>query len=1144
MPSEDLNSTPIELFNAGSKIYCFGTKQIIVINSSTGDVISTIPLTNSGSYYAQNFLNICPKNRLITGNVNTNRLYCADLLNNFYVIDMVTDQILLTHSIPAYSDQLSTSVAYDETGDMVYWLVNSWEGSAGTQINAYNGTTGAYVSQRFFDEEIIDIMSEAGYLFITYSNNVSKLDPQTLATTQIHTIGIFHQFTKMFRLNDNEFAVEKRMQYLDNYLEIFDMNLTEPIQTLPFALISSYNDITVTTQNERFILLCRHSNGDSRLFFMIKDNNNEYIIEDNLPMLNYYLITLSEISETGYVYVGGGDYLGGINAHYNTIDYSDEIDGCCSYNLTTVSDAENIWVFSANPKEGTISRHNNICTLDNITQTAFKTNTACYNPVEEKMYFVNSRINFERSRLAIIDCSTDEVITTIGLGKYLTEAVYNELSNDVFVAGKKSNEVYVVDGVNDELTHTISLPGSPTHLFSYQNYIFCGTVTAIYIIDIDDNYSYTTILLTFNESSERCKEFEMNEDNNRLYALYDAANSTFNVEIDLNTNNLHQTHEFDMLKGADIEYDNINDLVYIVNSFIPQFYVYDPDDFSLLTTVDYHTPTIFYDLEMEIDYLRNKVYLTYEVLQGDRSVSIIDCDDYSFETMDINAAKSSQAFNPINEQVYHYNIATNEDNRNEIFYGVLDCLDDENMDDVYSGNLLNRNYSIHSNFDKIKPLVNAGQNKIYWPNGDFSNISVIDCHTDKLDLYAGWTWLSFPRIERTDNDAFETIPVLQRIECFPVGLRLNGLINNIPIYKEYDPIEFPHWTGSLNYVVSTSGYKLYIDYQGGMTSEIDLYGAKLDPETEMTLEPIFENWIGYFLEQSQDPWDALGGQEWVDENLQMIKTQFWTTIKECNQGDEECVWRTDGRITPFEYGDMIILVTDKENAITLQWASPVQPPSSMSIPQPEYFSYEEKSDYIPMYMEFDSSSDIQEIAVIADGEYKGAAVRLEGDTIVELNAYLEGTPTGTPLEFETWNGFKASNIKDNYLVFDNQLQTNVKRQIYAGENRQYYVISLREGEEFNIPENISEAYCRPNPFTGETTITFRLNKSQNTKVEIFNLSGKSIKTMMEGEFPAGLYNLEWKGNNTEGNKVKEGVYFYRINCGDKEVISGKIVKIK
>jgi len=38
----------------------------------------------------------------------------------------------------------------------------------GTKIIAYNGTTGAFVSQRYFDDEIMDIMSETGCLFISY----------------------------------------------------------------------------------------------------------------------------------------------------------------------------------------------------------------------------------------------------------------------------------------------------------------------------------------------------------------------------------------------------------------------------------------------------------------------------------------------------------------------------------------------------------------------------------------------------------------------------------------------------------------------------------------------------------------------------------------------------------------------------------------------------------------------------------------------------------------------------------------------------------------------------------------------------------------------------------------------------------------
>jgi len=452
--------------------------------------------------------------------------------------------------------------------------------------------------------------------------------------------------------------------------------------------------------------------------------------------------------------------------------------------------------------------------------------------------------------------------------------------------------------------------------------------------------------------------------------------------------------------------------------------------------------------------------------------------------------------------------------------------------------IISQNHNIiNKDYLGIAKCLLIEEEKLYTSNQSFSNISVIDCYTDTLDLYTGWTWVSFPRLGRGENDPSPTVPLLKRIECYPVGLELN---HENDVYKYYDPI-FNTWTGDLDYVQSTLGYKLTIDEQGYTNTTIDLYGARLDPETQMRLEPSVENWVGYFLEESQYPIDAFG-EDWMDENLSMIQTQFWTMIKECN--GNQCRWISDDMITPFEYGDMVILITDVVDPIYLEWNNSGQMAMSFEIPQSEFFSFEEKSDYIPLYMEFDPSSDIMEIAVKADGEYKGAAVRLEGDTIVELNAYLEGTPAGAPLEFETWNGFKASNIKDNYLVFNHQLQTNVKRQIYAGENRKYYVISLRKGEEFNIPENISEAYCRPNPFTGETSITFRLNKSQNTKVEIFNLRGKSIKTLMEGEFPAGLYNLEWKGDNSKGNKVKEGVYFYRINCGNEEIISGKIVKIK
>ena len=62
---------------------------------------------------------------------------------------------------------------------------------------------------------------------------------------------------------------------------------------------------------------------------------------------------------------------------------------------------------------------------------------------------------------------------------------------------------------------------------------------------------------------------------------------------------------------------------------------------------------------------------------------------------------------------------------------------------------------------------------------------------------------------------------------------------------------------------------------------------------------------------------------------------------------------------------------------------------STSLPETAYYEFEEQASYVPYFIEMDSVSDAQEVAILADGEVKGAAVREAGDTIIEVNAYLE-----------------------------------------------------------------------------------------------------------------------------------------------------------
>ncbi|CUU10353.1 Por secretion system C-terminal sorting domain-containing protein [Candidatus Kryptobacter tengchongensis] len=73
----------------------------------------------------------------------------------------------------------------------------------------------------------------------------------------------------------------------------------------------------------------------------------------------------------------------------------------------------------------------------------------------------------------------------------------------------------------------------------------------------------------------------------------------------------------------------------------------------------------------------------------------------------------------------------------------------------------------------------------------------------------------------------------------------------------------------------------------------------------------------------------------------------------------------------------------------------------------------------------------------------------------------------------------------------------------------------------------------PNPFNPTTTIEFAIPKRVNVKLIIYDLTGKVVKTLIDGqEYEAGLYRVEWNGKNDYGEYVSSGIYFYRLEAGD------------
>jgi hypothetical protein len=1144
LPSDEYSSSPIQFFNADSILYCFGTHEILVIDQGTGDVTNTIDLFDARNFYVNGLLTRVPVNKFITGDTENSRLYCADATNHLYFIDMSTNAIFATDQMPDISNQLSTSVVVNTNDTILYWMVNSWDGTNGTTIRAYNSITGAFLTQRVFTAQINDMAYENGGLFITYDGDFLKLNPQTLQTTHTHT-----QVNTNYRIISNLNPSEIAVSFINDtgqweLLQLFStINLTLQQDFTPDSLKSGgpyFRDIVYfesqiggnTYQNLYTIYL----SGDAfDVFTRLTKIAGTYEIQAFFDINGLFTKNMIINDDNDYIYTGGKD-IGKIDLAINSITLNDNLDGCYTNDLAVVDKGVSDDIFSANPIEGTYSLVSSNLINVKTNQTAFKTNSGCYNPTNNKAYFINSQIDYDESGIAIVNCSTNELIDILPLGKYLTQAVYHVSTNKVFVASKKDMEIYVINGQTNQLVSTINFTGLVNHIeqiFNTGDEIVCKAWDKVFLIN-PSTYTYTTLTLPTGFQSYYCRKMALNESEDELYLMLSDGYTKI-VTINLSTSTIDQSYSLTILNGYDMEYNHELDEVYLANLTLPYFYVMDPSDFSIIETIDYTNENLFSTLDIEVDYFRHKAFITcaQDITNTENYLAIIDLDDYSYTYSTLDDVKSALAFNHLNERFFHNKLVENQNGLSEVSFGVNRGYNNDSQDDISSDNLLNRPYSIGRQYDDLKPVVNTESNKIYWPNADFSNISVVDAYTDRLTLQTGWNWLSFPRLERADNDPAEVIPVLSTINYFPnVELELNDQFNGELFWNS------PNWTGQLTDVRSTEGYQLDLDIlSDDEAPKMNLYGAILDPETPITLN-VGETWVGYFLEDGQMPLDAIPAG--VLQHVTQIKAQYWTMIHDIS-GDPE--WKYKGNVTPIQYGDMVKISVNQQ--CTLVWNQPLAAAEEMLALETEYFEFEEQADYLPLFVETDSTSDIQEIAVLANGVVKGAAVRRQSDTLTQVSAYLEGVAPGTPLTFETWEGYKsAPTQKTGYAVYNPARKAWEPRTLYHGEHVNYHVVSLKAVAAEVSSMAAAEVSCTPNPFNSETTFTIRMDQAARVSLTIRDMNGRTVATLLNSRMPEGLFRAKWDGTGSNGTNAGNGVYYYHLSIDGRQQDSGKIVLIR
>ena len=99
-------------------------------------------------------------------------------------------------------------------------------------------------------------------------------------------------------------------------------------------------------------------------------------------------------------------------------------------------------------------------------------------------------------------------------------------------------------------------------------------------------------------------------------------------------------------------------------------------------------------------------------------------------------------------------------------------------------------------------------------------------------------------------------------------------------------------------------------------------------------------------------------------------------------------------------------------------------------------------------------------------------------------------------------------------------------------------------EEIALPETFTVDGAYPNPFNPTTNIKFFITENSPVKVEIMNVLGQVVKTLINGNLQGGQYhNAVWDATNNLGQRVTSGVYFYRVQAGVNSKVN-KLVLLK
>lgn len=572
----------------------------------------------------------------------------------------------------------------------------------------------------------------------------------------------------------------------------------------------------------------------------------------------------------------------------------------------------------------------------------------------------------------------------------------------------------------------------------------------------------------------------------------------------------------------------------ISNNTITQNVVYSSDDRLDLGALGLnHYRWFLADLHNNIVYNNSRITALNEVILLSKQIVGIMYSEvngvYIHEPIPV-LMKNSDVNDAINEAKYLV-----YDNQNDEYYNNFDAVPEF----MTQGN---NQFCLKWDNNVMSPCIDSGEDWIQDIDGSASDVGAYTYQNTHVyqkyklpdnTLNNSWKWTCFPVLSYSQN-------------AHNINWTFNRVMNTACINNRsvIDHIEYgnPLFDENLNHeweneiitygerdMQITDGYKIMAAPVFHSSRFVFGSGQFPDPETPVNLEGEAnnpqKNWVGYFVQNSAMPFDALAG---VLDHITSIITQKWSIYKMADGS-----W-FGTKPYPFNYGDMVILGCNQSCSFVWNGHEIVQPRDK---PLAENFTYTEKADYSSVYVDLSSFTGEmpKEIGLFVNDLCKGA-VAVE-DSLPEICAYLDEDETidETNTELVFYYESKSAPMERRTCSISANAYKNLEVLNPSPDYPVYFISNIQ-----NIPYeeqgNVIRLTNYPNPFNNSTRISIDLMKDNQVSLSVYNIKGELVKDLAYGQYKAGKSDIMWDGLNKEGKRCANGVYYLKLTSSYKTIL--------